>query len=395
MSTTETYEATTPPPPPALEVTARPGRPPGAWSLTWHGIRTVARLELRQRIRSTRWIVALVVFGAIVGGVTLLTWLVARTAVDPYSGTAAVGPTMFGFIVFFVLFLGLLVSPTLSATSINGDRTAGTLATLQVTLLSPAEIVLGKLLASWVASLAFLAVSVPFILWAFASGGTPVLAVVTTVLLLALLLAVVCAIGLGFSALTARTSGSAVLTYISVASLSILSLIVFGLTVPLVTTQEMVPTYQSDPDQDASYQDKNGNWVEDYGPCVWTDERSPVVHTERTWWLLAINPFVIVADAAPAPAVNESMGGSFDPLTGIRAGVRIARLGPPETQDWCWQEQGDSYQPYPGYDEAGSLSPVWPWGLGANLLLGVVGVVVAVRRITVPLRTLPKGTRVA
>ena len=394
MSTTETHETTTPPPP-APEATAPAGRLSGAWSLTWHGIRTVARLELRQRVRSTRWIIALVVFGAIVGGVTLLTWLVARAAVSSSSGTEVVGPTMFGFIVFFVLFLGLLVSPTLSATSINGDRTAGTLATLQVTLLSPAEIVLGKLLASWVASLAFLAVSVPFILWAFASGGTPVLAVVTTVLLLALLLAVVCAIGLGFSALTARTSGSAVLTYISVASLSILSLIVFGLTVPLVTTQEMVPTYQSDPDQDASYQDKNGNWVEDYGPCVWKDQRMPVVHTERTWWLLAINPFVIVADAAPAPAVSENMGGSFDPLTGIRAGVRVARLGPPQTQDWCWQEQGDSYQPYPGFDETGSLSPVWPWGLGANLLLGVAGVVVAVRRITVPLRSLPKGTRVA
>ena len=33
--------------------------------------------------------------------------------------------------------------PALSAGSINGDRTAGTLATLQASLLSPLEIVLG------------------------------------------------------------------------------------------------------------------------------------------------------------------------------------------------------------------------------------------------------------
>ena len=394
MSTTQTHHGATPAPS-APGTTSGPGRQPGAWSLTWHGVRTVAHLELRQRIRSTRWIVALVVFGALVGGVTLLTWLVAQESVNPYTVTGTVGPTMFGFIVFFVLFLGLLVSPTLSATSINGDRTAGTLATLQVTLLSPAEIVLGKLLASWLASLAFLAVSVPFILWAFASGGTPLLAVVTTVLLLALLLAVVCAIGLGFSALTARTSGSAVLTYISVASLTILSLIVFGLTMPLVSTQEMVRTYQSDPEEYASFQDEEGNWVEDLGPCVWTDVEQTVIHTERTWWLLAVNPFVIVADAAPAPAVSQDRGGAFDPLTGIRMGVRTARLGPPETQDWCWQEMSDTSSAYPGSEEAASLSPVWPWGLGANLLLGAAGVVVAVRRMTVPLRKLPKGTRVA
>ena len=123
------------PPPPAATGA-------GTWSLTWHGVRTVATLELRQRVRSSRWIVSLVIFGLGVGGVTALTWGVASSATGSTS-TDVVGPTMFGFIVFFVLFLGLLVSPTLSATAINGDRNAGTLATLQVTLLSATEIVLG------------------------------------------------------------------------------------------------------------------------------------------------------------------------------------------------------------------------------------------------------------
>ena len=186
----------------------------GTWLLTRSGVRTVATLELRQRVRSTRWVVSLVVFGVVVGVVTALTYYVARQTTGGVPADTALaattGRTMFGFIVFFVLFLGLLVSPTLSATSINGDRANGTLATLQVTLLSPAEIVLGKLLASWVASLAFLAVSVPFVVWAFATGGTAFIGLVTTLLLLAVVLAVVCAIGLGFSALTARTAGSSV-----------------------------------------------------------------------------------------------------------------------------------------------------------------------------------------
>ena len=69
-----------------------------------------------------------------------------RSALD----TGSAGPLLFGAVTFLVLGLGLLVTPTLTSTAINGDRNAGTLATLQVTLLSPAEIALGKLLAAWV-----------------------------------------------------------------------------------------------------------------------------------------------------------------------------------------------------------------------------------------------------
>jgi len=40
-------------------------------------------------------------------------------------------------------------------------------------------------------------------------------------------------------------------------------------------------------------------------------------------------------------------------------------------------------------------SPVWPWGLGANLLLGAIAVWFAVRRLRIPQLTVPRGTRVA
>ena len=45
--------------------------------------------------------------------------------------------------------------PALTATSVNGDRDAGVLATLQTTLLSAADIIVGKLLASLVMALTF------------------------------------------------------------------------------------------------------------------------------------------------------------------------------------------------------------------------------------------------
>jgi ABC-type transport system involved in multi-copper enzyme maturation permease subunit len=372
-----------------------PVRHSGAWSLTWAGVRTVAVLELRQRVRSTRWIVSLVVFGVVVGVVTTLTFVVARQMVGGMGGDATIddtaGRTMFGFIVFFVLFLGLLVSPTLSATSINGDRANGTLATLQVTLLSPAEIVLGKLLASWVASLAFLAVSVPFIVWAFATGGTALVGLLTTVLLLAVMLAVVCAIGLGFSALTARTAGSSVLTYVAMAGLTVVSLIVFGLSVPLVSGEERVQVRtESWPPGGITF-DENGRPSEEI-PCELREEERYVTHTERTWWLLAVNPFVVVADALP-PASGTQIS---DPMTGIRYGVRTARLGTQEPLNECWSQWQDwEEQEQASRERADALGAVWPWGLAFNLLLGAAGVALAVRRLTIPQATLPRGTRVA
>ena len=369
-----------------------PATLPRTWTLTWHGVRTVAELELRQRIRSTRWIVALVVWFVVVGAITGLVWLSTRSLLTVAAGDTSnrvlQGPMMFGLVVFFVLFLGLLVAPTLSATSINGDRSAGTLAILQVTLLSPFEIVLGKLLASWAAALAFLVVSVPFIGIALGAGGTPVLAMFVCLGVLALLLAAVCAIGLGFSALVARTSGSAVLTYIAVASLSALSPIVFGLTYLTTTHDETVRVWTM----------PGGAWNGNTAPdCAWQNEVRPVSHTERTWWLLGINPFVIVADAAPQPDARNRLITGTDPLGAIRTGVRALRAGPATEVDECWSGpsvQGSDYVS-PVAERNVDTSAVWPWGLAANLLLGAAGVWVAVRRLRIPQRTLARGTRVA
>ena len=118
-------DADVPPPVPS-------GRRSGTWGLTWHGVRTVAALELRQRVRSTRWIVALVVWFVVVGGITaLVTGALGALDEDAQNN----GAIVFGAVTFLVLGLGLLVTPTLTSTAVNGDRAAGTLATLQVCLL--------------------------------------------------------------------------------------------------------------------------------------------------------------------------------------------------------------------------------------------------------------------
>lgn len=345
---------------------------PSERTFTWQGVRTVLTLELRQRVRSTRWKVALVVWFAIVGFVAaLLPGLVG-------SSSSGGGTWVFGLILLFVLGLGLVVSPTLASTAINSDRVAGTLAILQVTRLGPAEIAVGKLLAGWLAALAFLVISLPFLGWAALTARVAPWHFLFVVLVLALLLGVVCAIGLGCSALTARPAGSSVLTYVAVASLTVISLIVFLVSIPAVTTEERVEVLTVPLDANAE--------------CEWVETTRSVMHTERTWWLLAINPFVVLADAAPARG-PESW--DYGPLDAIKEGVRLARTGDQPRYDECWSENYPAGVTPQREDESSDTSPVWPWGLGANLALGGGALWLAIRRLRVPYTTLAPGTRVA
>jgi ABC-type transport system involved in multi-copper enzyme maturation permease subunit len=366
------------------ETTPAPVVPPrhARWGLTWHGVRTVAALELRQRVRSTRWLVALIVYFVVVGALTLLLYGALSTVLGLESGgTEARGPLLFGAVTFLVLGLGLLVTPTLTSTAVNGDRNAGTLATLQVTLLTPAEIAMGKLLAAWLASCAFLVVSIPFLAFATLTGDTPWWSLVFVVLLIAALLVAVCGIGLGLSALVSRTAGSTVLTFVVVAALAFLTLILFGVTYPAISTTETVRVYTVPADWDGTY---------DESVCQIEEQVRDVPHTERTWWLLAMNPFVVVADGAGTSlAQSEATIPEGDILGYVRFGVRTVRNGPEEPLQECWVEDEPSDEP------VASTAPVWPWGLAANLLLGAAGYVVAVRRLSIPQRTLPRGTRVA
>jgi ABC-type transport system involved in multi-copper enzyme maturation permease subunit len=365
----------------------------GTWGLGWAGVRTVAVLELRQRIRSTRWVAVLAVWTAVLGGLTvLIRWGIHRAyvgvrvddglggdgvVVDPTPGVDVLaGRVTFGVIVFLVLSLAGLVAPALSATSINGDRQAGVLATLQTTLLTPAQIVVGKLLAAWATAMALLAAALPFVLWIYAGSGTPAGRLLGTLGVLALTLLVVCAVGLGWSAITARTSSSAVLTYLTIALLGPGLPLLFALSVPIVTQPSQVQVRKFVETSNST------------GECRVVTEQRVLTHTERSWWLLAASPYVVVADAAPKPTGTQR----DDPLSTIRQAVREARLGPELPVDECGYTDAMAAQRQADQD---ALGVTWPYGLGALLALGAGFTAIAVRRLRTPTRRLPSGTRVA
>jgi hypothetical protein len=125
--------------------------------------------------------------------------------------------------------------------------------------------------------------------------------------------------------------------------------------------------------------------------CVERQETLDVSHTELTWWILAASPYVVVSDAAPPPDDDKF---ADDPLSLIREGVREARLGPAERDDWCGDDESDALERQ-RRAERDDLGATWPWGLGLDLLLAGGFVVLTVRRLRTPSRKLPRGTRVA
>jgi len=377
------------------------------------GVRTIAVLELRQRIRTSRWPVVMGVWFLIIGAVAGLTWwAVTRQTGDPATALAGDrGTTLYDVVLFFVLGLGMLVVPSLTATSINGDREHGVLATLQTTLLTSADIVVGKLVAAWAISLAFLLVASPFLVWAWIAGGIEVGRMLLAVAVLTFVLAVICALGLMFSALTVRTISSAVLTYLTVAALTVGTVIAFLISMPVMATQQTVRVKVV---PDTWFQDHQPTSADKVNPtaadCVYINRVQSTMHTERTWWLLALNPFVVVADAAPSRKPLNYLG--FEPLQMISDGARTARMGTtPDSLNECWPETeptqaqlslgaGDGpvqqdQQLRLQRDRLNKVHAVWPYGFVFLGLIGAGSTGVAVRRLRTPVRKLPRGTRIA
>ena len=356
--------------------------------MTASGIATVARQEFRLRIRAGRWKWLLAIFFLVLLGFTAL--LRASLSQLAEEQEQFKGTVLYGGLMLFVLGLALLVVPALAAQSVNGDRERGTLATLQVTRLSAGEITIGKFAAAWGTALVFLALTFPLVAYAMTQNGVPFVRVLVVTSVLALLLGSVCATSLWWSAVLSRTTTSGVLAYISVFALAIGTLIVFGLATA-VTAEKVTETFTNEcPPPPPGVTPEQFGCVD--GPQSYETTRA---RTDRTWWLLAPNPFVVLADAAPQipeePRREDDFGlraQDLDPLGQIGRQVRGLREEPePSNVGGSVVLRPDSERDEP--------APVWPTGLAVNVLLGTAALWLTTRRLRTPTRNLPKGQRVA
>jgi hypothetical protein len=322
--------------------------------VTLHGIGLVARMEVTTRLRTGRWKTLMAVWFVVVNGLGLLLRLAMGS--DDTSSYGEPGVPMFGAVLLGVLVLTLLVTPALGGQSINGDRERGTLATLQVTRLAPGDIALGKLAAAWGSGLLTLLLTLPCVLWPVAEGAIGLGRAVVVLFVTALLIGVVCAVSQAWSALLARSITSVLMSYLTVFALLVGTPLLFGIGATLAAEHR------------------------DDGYGGYTDDRP-----DRVWWLLAPNPVVVLADAAPRLPEREYVVGdevftrepSNDPLGGISRAVRDSRHRDGRRS----RDDGEG--------------AVWPYGLAFNLALAAGAISVTVIRLRTPLRRVPRGVRVA
>ncbi|SEE97929.1 ABC-type transport system involved in multi-copper enzyme maturation, permease component [Arthrobacter alpinus] len=376
------------------------------------GTIAVVAMELRQRLRSRGWYIMLGIWFALIALVTTLTWFswqAQRRYQSEYGGMGpdmvvqGPGPLIFEAVLAFVLLFGLLVAPALSANAISGDRSAGTLAIMQVTLLRPGQLLWGKFLASWIAALAFLIVSIPFLIFGIAQGGLGAGHILVALLMLSIELGVVCALGVGISALANRPLFSIVVTYLTVAALTFGTLIAFGLGMMLSngtvkanqTYYKGMEIYQGEgqidqpeiypsPPRPTDITDENDEYA-CYGPLV----EQPAPRSERVAWMLSMNPFVVVADSIPYPERNaqDQMYSSTGFFESISQGARYAQAGPEGTYQCANGKVAAQY--------LDKQAPLWPLGLGLQLLVTAGILILGWRALRTPARKLAKGTRVA
>jgi ABC-type transport system involved in multi-copper enzyme maturation permease subunit len=170
--------------------------------------------ELRSRMRGVRAVVILTVYLLLMGCLASLVYLLAVEG-SAYSGvadTSDIGKAVFYTIVVLEILMAALVTPSLTAGSISGERERKTYEMLRTTLLPARKLVYGKLGSALIYIMLLVLVATPLKGLAFMLGGvTPGEFVLALELILMTSLAFG-TIGLFFSSITHSSRASMALT---------------------------------------------------------------------------------------------------------------------------------------------------------------------------------------
>ena len=391
-----TATATSPTPPtaqPTAQQAALP-RKGNPWLPTWSGVALVARIEMLRR-RPTRK--GYIFYGILLGFIALLSLLATLAARDGKTSTPL------ELILVMVLGTGYLIGPSLSATSINGDSTDGVLAPMQMTRLTAGDLAFGKLLATWAVSVIALLSTAPFLWYAAVRSGWTGGELLTVLGVILFLVLVGTATGLAWSSIAARNAVSVALTHVTSGFLGLGTLIVFAFTSPLVTDDVQVTNRYPDWSQVTEFQQGDPSFDASTLPCTEETVTQGWRHSERTAWMLLINPVVVIGESSPIinPETWEQDGRAQPGFFAfVHSSVSDARIASPKPvgQDFCAYPDGGSAtgDTWQAQQTENAIYPGQPWlGLGFYALLGIGSMVVTVRRLRVPYKKLGVGTRVA
>lgn len=131
--------------------------------------------ELRGRIRGNRALIILVIYLAITGAVTLLVYAAAASAFDsgindPEAGRG-IGKAIFLTVMTSTLVQVCVITPSLTAGAISGEKERQSYDLLLTTLLSPLQIAVGKLASALAFAMLLIIAALPMAGLAFLFGG--------------------------------------------------------------------------------------------------------------------------------------------------------------------------------------------------------------------------------
>jgi hypothetical protein len=240
--------------------------------------------ELKQRMRGRHVWVVITVYLALLA--LILRWVyVAASGTDSFNGvdvvgSATVGRAVFQWLLFFMLLLVCFIVPGLTAAAITGERERQTLISLQISLLRPRSIVLGKLLASLAFVVLLIVASLPLVSIPFLVGGVTVSEVVSGLVMVLATAVVLACVALACSAALRRTQGATVLAY--------------GVTTALVLGTLLV-----------------------YGAQQIPRAGRPGGSARPAPWVLALNPFAATADVVQGRNPTQGFESPFRPLASL------------------------------------------------------------------------------
>jgi len=380
MTTTETLEA-----PATTASDSIKGNP---WHPTFRGVALATRIELLRRRPSKK---GYLVYGLTIAAIIALGVLVAASSDDKLNSSPM------ELVMILVLGAGMLIGPSLSATSINGDSSEGVLAPLQMSRLTAADLAIGKLLASWAVCFAALLTTTPFLIYAFSKSGWHLNEMLWVLAVILFVVLAFTAMGLAWSSIAARSVASVSLTHITSGVLGLGTVLIFAFTLPLVSEQEQKTTWDYDYELATEEDWADPAFSPNQLPCVASTFTEPAVHTEKTAWLLLINPAVVVIESAPVIDMDTfEKDGRAAPgvFAMMHQSVSEARTPPLLEVNYC--ETGGGGLTWDEQQRAMGLVKPNPWpgiALAGGILVASMAIVV--QRLRVPYKKLRVGTRVA
>ncbi len=173
--------------------------------------------ELRARSRRLTGVITLTCFLLLLISIAAIIWAANKSSADNQSiqeaANAAVGGQIFEGVISSMVFMVAFIVPALTGTSIAGERDRQTLIPLQVSLLTPRNIVMGKLSAALAFTLLLIAAAAPILGVSYVIGGITALSIVQGLLSVIVVALLFGSIGIASSALPKRSGIAVVLAY--------------------------------------------------------------------------------------------------------------------------------------------------------------------------------------